>query len=58
MAVAGRFADRPWRSLSPQARAGVGRGLLRTVGRLTNPDGLSRWVVHRLERLPDVAEIV
>jgi hypothetical protein len=32
--------------------------MVRTAGRLTNPDGLSRWVLRRLEKLPDVAEIV
>jgi hypothetical protein len=57
-AVADRFTHRPWRSLAQPAGAGAGRGLLRSVGRLTNPDGLSRWVMHRLERLPDVAEII
>jgi hypothetical protein len=30
--------------------------LIGTVGRLTNPDRFSRWVLRRLSRLPDVAE--
>lgn len=58
MAVASRFADWPWRSVKPRTPAGIGRGVLRTAGRLTNPDGMSRWVLRRLEKLPDVAEIV
>jgi len=33
-----------------------GRHLLFTAGRLTNPDRVSRWLLHRLNQLPDVAE--
>ena len=58
MAVMSRFGDRPCQSVTPRAAGGIGRGLLRTAGRLTNPDGLSRWVLSRLEKLPDVAELV
>jgi hypothetical protein len=38
-----------WRRLSAQRWIG-------TVGRLTNPDRFSRWVLRRLSQLPDVAE--
>ncbi len=58
MPVARRFAQWPWHSVGPRTPADIGRGIVRTAGRLTNPDGLSRWVLRRLEKLPDVAEIV
>jgi len=38
-----------WSRLSAQR-------LIGTVGRLTNPDRFSRWVLRRLSQLPDVAE--
>jgi len=56
--VAGRLERRRWHSVAQRTPADVGRGLLRGAGRLTNPDRLSRWILHRLETLPDVAEIV
>ena len=58
MAVASRFADRSWQTDTARTTGGIGPGLLRTASRLTNPDGLSRWVLRRLEKLPDVAEII
>jgi hypothetical protein len=30
--------------------------LIGTIGRLTNPERFSRWVLQRLNQLPDVAE--
>ena len=57
-AVASRLADRSPQAVAPRILEAFGRSLLRTAGRLTNPDSMSRWVLHRLERLPDVAEIV
>jgi hypothetical protein len=56
--VAGRFANRRWHSVAQLTPRDVGHGVLRGAGRLTNPDRLSRWVLQRLETLPDVAEIV
>jgi len=44
--------------VAERTSADVGRDLLRGAGRLTNRDRLSRWILHRLETLPDVAEIV
>lgn len=39
------------------AKRGTGQ-IIGLIGRCTNPDAASRWLLHRLERAPDVAEIL
>lgn len=57
----GRFVESPVTFRRPDVLPIAQRGiqlLVRLISRCTNPDTGSRWLLHRLERAPDVAEII
>lgn len=55
-AVTGPFAQAGPGTMGP-SRPRRYRTLIGFAGRLANPAGLQRWILGRLQHLPDVAEL-